>query len=143
MASNIIYDLAYNTHYHLQRYVDDYDSRIGGSEISPWDLCGACGVASYALYRLYKKYRIKSKFVMGQFADFAGCHCWVQVNKKIVDITVTQFDIETPVLIVPANDDRYIIEKVGKEALMDFKEWPIDQRISTHKEFITHLLETL
>lgn len=65
------------------------------------DLAGACAIASLSLYVLLRMHGFKPTIFQSAMGLFGSCHCWVEVDGKVVDVTATQFDAAKypPVLI--------------------------------------------
>lgn len=78
-----------------------------------------CAVASFALHEALKKRGVSSKVIKGSyylspkdqngdaFSRLGMAHCWLEVDKKIVDITATQFDVTPKVYIVSRMNRKY------------------------------------
>lgn len=99
-----------------------------------------CGICSTAIAKMFKKYGYDARICFGYFKDDSD-HCWVESNKKIYDITATQFycsaDCNYDELIVmdikdgrdklyPKPEKR--IKPTYKEINKLFKDWPSEQK---------------
>lgn len=80
---------------------ESYADEHGYSE----DLGGMCAVASAALHFRLLQNGYKSRIVWTS-ANRRCTHCFVEVNKKIVDITASQFGLRR-IEIRPKNDEYY------------------------------------
>ena len=85
---------------------------------------GACGYASYGLCRMLPG----STFVYGHFIHKGrpNGHAWVEYKNKIIDITATQFGINSRILITKKDGTRakrYVAGRRGKDAIQDLKDW--------------------
>lgn len=67
-------------------------------DIDQYDLGGACAIASYTLYRCLIKLGYEPKLIMADSS--CGCHCWVELNNYIIDLTATQFNIALPKVLI-------------------------------------------
>lgn len=109
-------------------------------------LNGACAIASEALVRLYKLHGIHSTFIEGIYVpefdeefDEDSNHCWVVINDQIIDITASQFWLDS-IHITSVYDEDYREVRRGQEAI-NFckKEWPADQKPWGRKMNVNHL----
>lgn len=84
------------------------------------DLNGACAIASYSLYEFLKNNNLNSKFVLGTYNDIK--HCWVELDKQIIDLTATQFGSIHKVY-TPLKDSNYYPQFYNKFALNIVRGW--------------------
>lgn len=128
------------------------------------DLTCACAVSSWTLWRLLKKQGVNANFISGRYigniylsyekeieegryidVEFLGDgHCWIEVDKKIIDITATQFDFCDSVCIVKSNERKrkyYIPQKTNSKAIREInQDWPVEQQPKTYKKHLRRLL---
>lgn len=75
------------------------------------DLACMCAVASFVLAEALRKNGIKCNVLYGKFhlpkRNWGSEHCWVEVGRKIVDITATQFQDLPKVYIVSNKSGQY------------------------------------
>jgi hypothetical protein len=99
-------------------------------DIDEYDLAGACAIASYTLYRCLIKLGYQPKLIMADSG--CGCHCWVELNNYIIDLTATQFNKALPkVLIVSKYSYKKLIPELknyktlsnNKNAVKFIKTW--------------------
>ena len=105
------------------------------------DLCGLCAIASITLKDIYKRDLLHHADVYkGEFLEDE--HCWVCIQGMFVDITATQFGLNSPVICVRADSD-FAKNHFNKGQIINninvFDEWPEEQRpdeniINTIKE---------
>jgi hypothetical protein len=94
---------------------------IGDSE----NLWGACGYASYGLYRMIPG----SVLVIGSYKakhTLGFTHCWVETEDKIIDLTATQFGLQSKIYILKKNGNRakkYTPKMKGKKAIIELNSW--------------------
>lgn len=98
-----------------------------------------CAISSMVLIRRLAERRIKSEIVVGVYGKYAISkmvgfdihntnHSWVVTEKKIVDITVSQFDDDLPaVAIADIKDPNWKELRRGEEAISAFSLWPFAQ----------------
>lgn len=79
-----------------------------------------CAIASYSLNKTFKKFKLDSHFITGFYYDLTdnskSCHCWVELNDSIIDITATQFNIKNRVHVVSAKTEDYIEDLRNRQA---------------------------
>lgn len=94
------------------------------SNIFPPNLKGACAITSYILFLSLRKNGFNSKFVIGKYLGLD--HCWVELNKSIIDLTATQFCCFNKINVFKINDIRYtaIKKRIIKK---DFIDWYLYQ----------------
>ena len=97
-----------------------------------------CAIASHALTYWFRKHSYQAVLAKGEFTtdpdmDWGDCHCWVELDGEIWDITASQFDLRVPNIIRTWIDD----ERYGKEECYSlahqFIYWPDDQQPSLAK----------
>lgn len=59
------------------------------------DLCGLCAIGSWFLCKKLKERGYKAEVYISQ----ANNHCWTQIGKTIIDVTITQFGYEEKIFI--------------------------------------------
>jgi len=64
-----------------------------------------CAVASFVLHTALRRNGFKSRVAYG-FFDRDSNHCWVELNKYIIDITASQFELK-PIYITHKDNDLY------------------------------------
>ena len=79
-------------------------------------LSGMCAVASFVVKEMLKRHKIKSKVVQGYFVEKFNTHCWVEVEKRIIDITATQFGKYPEVVLTTNGHEWYNKEQHIKSA---------------------------
>jgi hypothetical protein len=82
------------------------------------NLCGACSFGSYLLTKVLQKNGYDAYFVEGDYKN--SCHCWVELDDVIIDITATQFG-NYPKIYITNNDDNYYINTYGTNAVREVK----------------------
>jgi hypothetical protein len=95
---------------------EPYESCHGG--VGLHRLSGLCAIASYELVvELHRAGYMNAALVKGYFyGKRNGNHCWVWLDDLIIDVTATQFDVPSPVLIARVDDPRYSPEHIGFRA---------------------------
>lgn len=89
------------------------------------DLDETCAIVSFALKKSFKLSKFKADVFSGFFDGF--CHCWLQSDDKIWDLTAAQFSCDYPEIIVTdLTDKRYLGGK--KVSVKDFKYWISSQK---------------
>jgi hypothetical protein len=91
------------------------------------DLCGACAICSVALCKSLKKFGYKPDLVNGMYEGYA-CHCWVELDGKIYDITATQFGLKDKVFITDVDDFNYLEKEYINNVEEFFKKWVGEQK---------------
>lgn len=90
------------------------------------DLCGLCAVASFALKKEFEKHGFESKVLCGNY-NGDGDHCWVEDEKYIWDLTITQFRVPEKVFRTSKKNPKYSKHKVMTSG-RNFNSWPQEQR---------------
>lgn len=93
----------------------------GNPDIDQYDLAGACAIASYTIYRCLIKLGYNPKFIMADSG--CGCHCWVELNDTVIDLTATQFNFELPKVLT--SKKKYYFKRVP--ILKDYTEHYINR----------------
>ena len=91
------------------------------------DLCGACAICSVALCKSLKRFGYKADLVHGMYQGYA-CHCWVELDGKIYDMTATQFGIIEKVFITDIDDFDYLEKDYISNIDSFFKQWVRTQK---------------
>lgn len=101
------------------------------------DLTAMCAIASALIFKELKKHKIKAKFIEGYFKKCEYPveeptkedinHCWVEVDKKIIDVTLTQFG-EYPKVIVSGRISPDYIKISVHDRIPKLQDWPEEQR---------------
>lgn len=98
--------------------------------ISYKDLCGACGIGSWVLNRVYRRLGVNSHFVMGRYDKnshfhdtYYGNHCWLEIDKHIVDVTATQFGVPDRVFVTGFDNPCYRAEYYDRAAFCRLSRW--------------------
>ena len=128
------------------------------------DLACTCAISSWTLWRLLLRHGIASNFVIGRYYGFLSSyvenclhndvpidweyigigHCWVEVGKEILDITLTQFEKVDSVCIL-GHDDKLnyhypLLRNV--QAIREInKEWPKEQKPKTYNKYLRRILK--
>lgn len=100
------------------------------------DLCCMCAVASMALKKALEREGIHSDLVVGEYDGF--CHCWLEWQNYIVDITATQFNLKRKIHIVSTNTKLYNKIEVNPS---EFKDWPHTQK--PNDKVVKYILERI
>jgi hypothetical protein len=129
-----------------------------------YDLACSCAVSSWTLWRFLTKNQIKSNFVLGRwYGDVAiqveEClyedipvdwesvgigHCWIEIDDKIIDITLTQFDNVPNVCILDEDDDDFYHYplKRNQDAINEINCcWPKEQNPKTYYQYLKGILK--
>jgi hypothetical protein len=98
------------------------------NEIKPFNefdesLSGLCAIASAALYKNLKKFGFCDNLYFIQGYYDIDCHCWVELNQTIYDITATQFDVKDKVHIVDQANPHYNEWDYVFDINSAFKKW--------------------
>ena len=120
-----------------ERYVKNTNRNKLPSYSSAKNLECMCAIASALIFKELKKHKIKATFIEGYFRTRLYSlrnptkeninHCWVEVNKKIIDVTLTQFG-RYPKVIVSGKISPKYIKIFTHSRVPKLKEWPEDQR---------------
>lgn len=84
------------------------------------NLKGMCAICTIALIEIFRRRGWRCRGFYGHFFP-AGSnrgykHCWLEDENFIYDLTATQFGDDLPcVLIVPYDDDRYLVREMEIE----------------------------
>lgn len=104
----------------IQRECVEDPSSIGDGD----DLFGACGYAAYGLSKVLPG----SELVLGEYEIKGGVstHAWIEIDNQIIDITATQFGVNTKVHIVTKTESaarKYRAQVKGRKARAELKLW--------------------
>lgn len=89
--------------YKIRKALEDFDDEY---HIFYRGLGGACAIASYFLTKSLKS----SHMCCGYYKDDA--HCWVMNYNKLIDITFTQFNNNSPKVVITNNFTYYKCNKI-------------------------------
>lgn len=99
----------------------------------PNDLTGMCAICSYVIAHGLIRFNIPYKFVINYHA--CGSHVYIEVNKHIVDVTATQFDVNDKVIVkqIKKNENDYFWFNDRHRFTLDWfedeiSEWCIEQQ---------------
>lgn len=70
------------------------------AEIYQTSLRNACAISAYLTYLYFRKNKYKPIVKISKTSG-SGFHCWIEVEKHVIDLTATQFDIKEEILILP------------------------------------------
>jgi hypothetical protein len=73
------------------------------SHIRHQDLQCACGISAYITYLYFKKKGHEVKFMYQEDKD-NNAHCWIEINKHIIDLTATQFGVTDEIFVIKKKD---------------------------------------
>lgn len=122
-------------------YFANSDESIGYDFHLDSSLCCMCAIASNFLSEILFLHHIPNRVILGEYKDSPILfnvsppeinHCWIDLieEKKIIDITGTQFSaIQSPVFITDYHDTRFN-QMLIKDSMDIFQEWPDEQRPS-------------
>ena len=106
-------------------------------------LCGFCGVGSVHLQNLAAALNIKVDLCQGTYTSnqHRSGHCWIECDKKIIDITGTQFsqDITDPVCIFAVDNSRYRVYSRNEKARHILSAWPSNQNYKTYEDDLVNI----
>ncbi|HUU87864.1 MAG TPA: hypothetical protein VMX17_08935 [Candidatus Glassbacteria bacterium] len=117
-------------------------SRIDG-------MAGYCGLGSALLHKTATVHNIKTDFVLGTFKTpnrkkKKSGHCWVEFGDHIIDITASQFGINSRIYVSNIGDDRYTYVAKNDTAIFAIETcWPPEQKFSTYVEDIIVIAKTI
>jgi hypothetical protein len=88
-------------------------------DIDPYHLLGGCAMASWTIQKTMELLGLPVTLVRGHFKS--GHHCWVTIGDVIVDVTATQFGIDSPVYVTTRHlDGRYVPLLFNEDAEEEF-----------------------
>ena len=134
--------------------VDHYNRLYNGGPGNKTECIGTCGAASWALHNHLVNQGKDSHFVLGSYSKYgdAGavpfdpfdCHCWVEHDDKILDVTHGQFDPKHPVVATGLHDPRYKAHKRDAAAFTAIQHWSSNIKASNAnaKKYYSGLLPT-
>jgi len=111
------------------------------SDVDSYNLAGACAIASYVMYRALIKFGYKPQFIMADSG--CGCHCWVELDNHVIDLTATQFNMALPKVLITKKIDyfksipelkSYYDSKKNNSAVSSTKNWDQQSPIIYNKE---------
>lgn len=130
-----LYKIALSTREHILEFSNNIPANKRWHYPHPnEDLACWCAISSMVLLKNLQLNKVKNAdIVVGVFSQdniiekvSLGTvnHSWVVVNDKIVDITVTQFTYDLPVItITDDDDDRWAECRRGQLAISSFNKW--------------------
>ena len=84
------------------------------------DLACMCAVASHHLWRTLQKAGYDCNFIEGEW-DYDVCHCWVEIDDHILDVTATQFyNITEKVYLTKIGDTEYYVKGNKYDEMVDW-----------------------
>jgi hypothetical protein len=111
------------------------------SDVDKWNLAGACAIASYSMYRALIKLGYNPKFIVADSG--CGCHCWVEIDSYVIDLTATQFNMTLPKVLISNKNSyfkaipelkSYYEVKVNRNAVKSTRTWDQQSPIIYTKE---------
>lgn len=99
------------------------------------DLNSYCAITSHFFVSVARRYGYNLSLVEGvafeddMEDDFVN-HCWVQYRGKIIDLTATQFDVESNIHIVNVTNKKYRAIRKNQSVINSLKnKWPSHQTL--------------
>jgi len=112
-------------------------------------MAGYCGIGSLLLHKAASSVNIKTDFILGTFktskeSKKLSGHCWVEFENNIIDVTASQFGMESRVYVSTLEDDRYRFIIKNDLAIVSIESsWPNEQKLSTYAKDLILISKTV
>ncbi len=116
----------------LLKHSNDEDNRD--------NLAGYCGLASFCLSKIFHEIGLNPK-LMVRDCDF-DCHCWVELEGKIIDITMTQFGYY-PNVYIRSKKHNEIHAKGKQKSFHNFNYWRSWDELGPRKRIVDKLIKNI